>query len=131
MKVDDKMKNNKGFTLVELLAVIVILVAIISIAIPSITSSVERTKDKEYNAKVDLIKAAAEVYVSNHKNAIVTSGICYINVTQLITDGVVAAKNIIDPRSSNNQSITGFVAYNASNKTYNFGTTNGTLCIPE
>ena len=131
MKVDDKMKNNKGFTLVELLAVIVILVAIISIAIPSITSSVERTKDKEYNAKVDLIKAAAEVYVSNHKNAIPTSGICYINVTQLISDGVVSAKNIADPRSTNNQAINGYVVYNASDKSYGFGTVSGTLCIPE
>ena len=39
-----KKMNNKGFTLIELLAVLVILVVIMSIAIPSITSSVERSK---------------------------------------------------------------------------------------
>ena len=37
-----KRLNKKGFTLVELLVVIVILAVIMSIAIPSITSSIER-----------------------------------------------------------------------------------------
>ena len=42
-----KRLNKKGFTLVELLVVIVILGVIMSIAIPSITSSIERSKDKQ------------------------------------------------------------------------------------
>ena len=41
-RIGDNMKrnnlNNRGFTLVELLVVIVILIAIVSLAIPSITS---------------------------------------------------------------------------------------------
>ena len=67
------MKNrldNKGFTLVELLAVLVILVAIMGIAIPSISSSLERTKDKQNDARLEIIKSAAEMYVTDHKNAI-------------------------------------------------------------
>ena len=42
-----KKMNRKGFTLIELLAVLVILVVIMAIAIPSVTSSIERSKDKE------------------------------------------------------------------------------------
>lgn len=42
-----KKLNNKGFTLIELLAVLVILIAIMSIAIPSISSSLDRTKEKQ------------------------------------------------------------------------------------
>ena len=46
----DKMRkklNKRGFSLVELLAVLVILSAIMGIALPSITSSMERNKGKQ------------------------------------------------------------------------------------
>ena len=49
-----KKMNRKGFTLIELLAVLVILVVIMAIAIPSVTSSIERSKQKEYDQKVKL-----------------------------------------------------------------------------
>lgn len=122
------MKNNKGFTLVELLAVIVILVAIISIAIPSITSSVDRTKDKEFKAKTELIVAAAEVYVSNHRNAI-TKTECYITIDQLINDGVIASKNVVDPRKTNDAKITGCVKYASQNYEYGETCINTNLCV--
>ena len=44
-----KKLNKRGFTLIELLAVLVILVVIMAIAIPSVTSSIERSKNKEKN----------------------------------------------------------------------------------
>ena len=43
--------NNKGFTLVELLGVIIILMAILYLAIPSLTSSVERSKRKQFKRR--------------------------------------------------------------------------------
>ena len=46
-----KKLNKRGFTLIELLAVLVILVVIMAIAIPSVTSSIERSKQKEYKSK--------------------------------------------------------------------------------
>lgn len=64
------MINNKGFTLIELLAALVILTAIMSIAIPSISSSLERTKVKQDATKKKLLESAAELYVTDHKNAI-------------------------------------------------------------
>lgn len=64
-----KKLNKKGFTLVELLVVIVILVIIMSIAIPSITSSLDRSKAKQRDAKVKLIESAAEIYVDRHNNS--------------------------------------------------------------
>ena len=62
--------NNKGFTLVEVLAVLIILVAIMAVAITSITSSIERSKAKQNNAKIKMLESFAEIYVTNHKNAI-------------------------------------------------------------
>lgn len=72
IKIGDNMKklNNKGFTLVELLAVLVILIAIMGIAIPSISSSLERQKQKQNQARYDLLESTAELYVTDNKNAI-------------------------------------------------------------
>ena len=47
--------SNKGFTLIELLGVIIILMAILYLAIPSLTSSVERSKRKQFEQKKELI----------------------------------------------------------------------------
>ncbi len=49
------MKNKKGFTLVELLAVIVILAIILAIAIPSITSIVASTKQSSFESNVKML----------------------------------------------------------------------------
>ena len=51
--------NNKGFTLVELLTVMVILVTILMIAIPSITAAMSRSEDKQVAAKKESIKSIA------------------------------------------------------------------------
>lgn len=82
-----KKLNNKGFTLVEILAVLIILIAIMAVAIPSITSSIERTKEKQNNAKKEMLESFAEIYVDNHKNAINnklgTNTSCYIRISTL------------------------------------------------
>ncbi|MEE3343358.1 MAG: prepilin-type N-terminal cleavage/methylation domain-containing protein [Bacilli bacterium] len=77
--------NNKGFSLIELLAVLVILIAIMSIAMPSISSSLERNKDKQTKAKKALIESAAELYVTDHKNE-VSNNDC-ITIDTLINEG--------------------------------------------
>ena len=79
--------NNKGFTLVELLAVLVILVAIMGIAIPTISSSLERTKSKQNEARYKIIESAAELYVTDHKNVIYnnlgSNNSCYFELADL------------------------------------------------
>ena len=79
--------NNKGFTLVEILAVLIILIAIMAVAIPSITSSIERTKEKQNNARKEMLESFAELYVDNHKNQVENNlGVndsCYIEISTL------------------------------------------------
>ena len=78
--------NNKGFTLIELLAVLVILTAIMSIAIPAISSSMERTKAKQDKTKHKIFEAAAESYVTDHKNKVyknLINGKCYFALSDL------------------------------------------------
>lgn len=102
--VGDKMKkmNNKGFTLVELLAVLVILIAIMSIAIPSISSSLERSKDKQNTARKQNIEAAAELYITDHKNQIYTKlendvkNSCIIELNVLTDNNYLDSKELED-----------------------------------
>ena len=104
--------NNKGFTLVELLAVLVILVTILLIAIPSITSSVERNKQKLKDKKIDIIEVAAESYVNLYKNNInytsFKAGSCGIDVSKIVGVGLLTNEDIKD---SDNNSLDGSVWY--------------------
>ena len=56
--------NRKGFTLVELLAVIVILSGISLIVVSSVTSSLGRREEKECEEQIQLAKNAAKIYFS-------------------------------------------------------------------
>ena len=87
--------NKKGFTLVELLVVLVILVVIMSIAIPSVTSSIERSKQKQKDSKKALIESAAELYIDRHKNSIAISS--NISLKDLICDGLLTKEQVKDP----------------------------------
>ena len=91
-----KKMDRRGFTLVEVLAVLVILTIILSIAIPSITASLERSKGKQVTASNDLVLRAAELYVNDYKSNIVNnmdSDECYINVSDLRDEDYITSSN--------------------------------------
>lgn len=56
--------NNKGFTLVELLAVMVILISISLVAVGAISSSLVRREEKELEEQKELAIGAAKIYFS-------------------------------------------------------------------
>ena len=58
----------KGFTLVELLAVIAILGIIVGISIPVYLGISNKVKQSVYETKVENIKAKASVYASDTNN---------------------------------------------------------------
>ena len=62
------MKNNHGFTLVELLAVIVIIGVITGMSWPIITRLQEDAKMSKYETYGDSLVAAAKLYVDSYEN---------------------------------------------------------------
>ena len=62
--------NRKGFTLVELLAVVVILLAISVIAVSSISAAIERNKVKQNDAKKEILISYAKLYYDEHRNSL-------------------------------------------------------------
>lgn len=103
LRLGDNMKreklNNRGFTLVELLVVIVILIAIVSLAIPSITSSMERSKDKINAGKLEVLGSAGELYLSSKKRSKLSDyydGICCVKLSTLKDNDYVSDDDLKD-----------------------------------
>lgn len=64
-KMKKRFKNEKGFTLVELLAVVAILAIILAIAIPSVGGLINDSKDEAHETNMKLFENAARLaYVS-------------------------------------------------------------------
>ena len=66
--------NNKGFTLVELLAVILILTGITLVAVAGISASLNKRDARECEEQKELAKNAAKIYFSLNDATSVTVG---------------------------------------------------------
>ena len=68
--------NKKGFTLIEMLAVVIILSTLMAIMVPSVNYLIEKNKENNYNDVKNSILNAAKMYVSDYRYEIVIDGIC-------------------------------------------------------
>ena len=64
------LKNTKGFTLVELIATIVLLSLVMGIGAFSITQIIKSAKEKDYKLLIENINNAAELYYQECKTTI-------------------------------------------------------------
>lgn len=81
-------KNNKGFTLIELLAVIVVLAILILLAMPKVTSMMEKARKNSFAVEAnEIVKIAQTAYSDGLLNGDSASGETCFTVDQLITDG--------------------------------------------
>ena len=87
--------NRKGFTLVELLAVIVILSSISLVAISSITSSLERRDTKECEEQIQLAKNATKIYIS------LNGGVTEVKISTLKSEGYFSRTSKTDKLNDN------------------------------
>lgn len=62
--------NKKAFTLVELLAVIVILGIILAIVSTSVFNILEDAKNNAYETQIEMLKASAKEYVTDNKRTL-------------------------------------------------------------
>lgn len=91
--------NNKGFTLIELLTVMIILVTILLIAIPSITSSLSRSEDKQLEAQKAAIVSDTIINMKGKDFADYSAfrnGSCVLSVESLYNKGYITEKTAKD-----------------------------------
>ena len=85
-----KLMNKKGFTLVELLAVIVILAVIILVAMNAVIPQMENARKNSFKTEVETFAKAAETFFANmalSKPSVLTTGGC-VKVSTLRKDYV-------------------------------------------
>lgn len=111
------MKNKNGFTLAELLAVIVIIALITTIAVPSAIGTSNKIKEKMYCAKIDEIENQAKAYGEDRRDKLST-GDLNIKVSDLVNQGYLkkdqeTSPYVVDPRDSQSADL-----YNMSFRIY-------------
>ena len=94
--------NKKGFTLVELLAVLVLISLLMGLAIPGINRISNNMKKKSYNQKIKLIESAAELWGQDNKTRLQTNRCnidnkevpCYkIQIEELLSENYLDSDN--------------------------------------
>ncbi len=121
------MKKN-GFTIVEILAVIVVLAGIMALIIPNLTNSSEKAKERLYNSKIESIKKAAIIYAQDNYNTLIEDATGRIVVVPIKLETLIAAKYVvadktidgkevmIDPRTNSEFKVVVNVTINIENK---------------
>ena len=88
--------NKKGFTLVELLAIIIVLSLLVVIASTSVSKIMKDSKKDLYNSQIKMIESAAKSYGSENINDLPAGGEC-----KYITLGELKEHSLIDPHIKN------------------------------
>ena len=97
------MKNRKGFTIIELLAVIVILGLIMGIAIPAVNKTLADFRTKYYTKLEKSMESAGKSYLSDKKNA---------KPTDLLNSKIIEGDSLVE-----NKYLSDILDYNKHNCT--------------
>ena len=96
--------NNKGFTLVELIAILLVLVIIFTISFPTLQNIGKNDLEKEYSQMVENLCKAGESYISAHADSFEELGTfdatIRIDIQTLIEYGSVN-EDLKNPRTKN------------------------------
>ena len=98
--------NKKGFTLVELLAVIVIISLLSSIAVISYTAFINKGKDRVYETYMDTMHAEAVIYILKNFNKITVS-----STPHQLTLSELGIDPINNPNDKNDLCVNSYVEY--------------------
>ena len=113
----------KGFTLVELLGVIVIIGVIALITMPILTNTISQSEEKTYNKQVKMIEASAKEWGVENIDFLPdeVSGVGkVISLQTLIDSGKIQNTTIQDPRTREEMKGCVVVTYNSQYKQYEY-----------
>lgn len=117
--------NNKGLTLIELIAAIAVMLIILLISVPSLSAIIERNKGVQDKKNIEILNSAVELYLDMYKTKInryddFTTGNCQMPISELKN------KDLLESDFLDNSY---YIQYDTTNKQYNYTTTNSDSCI--
>lgn len=108
--------NKNGFTLIELIAVLVILSVVITITVTIVGPIISGSRDDLLENQKHNIEEAAKIYYLKEGN-LDASNSC-VNVSDLISKGYVESSEILNPK--NNEPMNGSVKITYSSNQYKY-----------
>lgn len=113
------MKKN-GFTLIEIMAVIVLLGLLIAIISPAVTGLIKDSEDTLEEQQINNIVNATKKYMVEHSDLLPDEGLICMDINDLVSNGVIENDSIINPKTK--EEITGYVvvSYNAEFNQYEY-----------
>ena len=112
--------KKRGFTLTEVLGVIVILGLIALIIFPNVSKSIKNSKEKLYKEQVALIEENARKWGVEHTAQLPDSGSYYLELNDLVLGGYVSQKELKDPRDESPMEGCVVISYDPSYNQYNY-----------
>ena len=109
--------NNKGFSLVEMLGVIVILGILSGIAVIAVTGSLDNSKEQSYEVMEKSVYNAAQNYVLDSIDKF--SGNKTVRIEKLVEDGYL--EPLIDPAKKDGSECSGTVVIESKGTTSSGG----------
>lgn len=114
-----------GFTLVELLAVIVIMGIVGLIVFPSITTVIKNSKEKSYNIQINLIKNATKKWIVDNNDDLLQRDPYHLNninltLTTLKKEGYLQDEFIENPKTKKIMTGCVVVSYQSNKNQYEY-----------
>ena len=107
--------NKKGFTLIEMLAIIILLSVIALITYPIINNVVSDSKDEIYDKQISELVRLANTWVTKNMDSLeIKNGYkYYLSFNELFEQGFVSKEDIINPKTGENLLGCMVVTYNS------------------
>lgn len=112
----------KGFSLIELVAVIVVLGIVAAITYPAVTDLTKKSEERAYQQQIDNLEDIARKWISTHLDKVGYDTIYYLTFDELAQNELIQSKDIMNPKTE--EPMTGCIeikwdnAYNQHIATY-------------
>jgi prepilin-type N-terminal cleavage/methylation domain-containing protein len=112
----------RAFTLIELMAVVLIIGILSMITVSAVNYSIKNAKEKLYAEQIDRLESGVSSWAIENTDLLPSdgTGIVFFSVDRLKDEGIVDSELITDPR--NNEELTGcmIIVYNETYKQYEY-----------
>ncbi|MDD2435416.1 MAG: leucine-rich repeat protein [Bacilli bacterium] len=110
----------KGFTLIELIGVIVLLGILALLVTPTINKVIKNSKEKAYHQQLTSIVNSARKWGVVNNNKLSETTPTFISIQDLFKEGYIEQETIVDPRDSSTMDGCIIVEYNNSENKYKY-----------